>query len=437
MQQNKLYTFFTETLIERPDSEWKHWYSRLGAKIYKVGYWLIHGLFRHGTMVRSAAMTYYTLTSIVPILAVAFALVKGFGLSEVLVASLYDLFPQNPEIIEYLLSFAENALARTQGGVVAAVALVMLFWSIIQLFSSIESAFNNIWEVKTTRSIARQWSDYLAVILIVPIFWIVANSVGNFTEEILRDTWYFRLLNGLMSMVLIWVMFTLLYLIIPNAKVKLSSATVAGILAGTAFLLFQWGYVYLQTSMTSYNAIYGSFAALPLFLVWLQFSWQILLIGGELSFAHQNISRFGEEQEAKLISYDCRRKVMLATMVAIVRRFRKEGGAVPIEELQAELGLPTRVVNDILFSLSRAKQLIEVHKSEDERWVAYAPAYDINTMTIYGILEAVEQHSQSPLQFDPQSDAARVEKLLEGIKEEALQSPMNQRIIDLIETNEA
>lgn len=437
MQQNKLYTFFTETLIERPDSEWKHWYSRLGAKIYKVGYWLIHGLFRHGTMVRSAAMTYYTLTSIVPILAVAFALVKGFGLSEVLVASLYDLFPQNPEIIEYLLSFAENALARTQGGVVAAVALVMLFWSIIQLFSSIESAFNNIWEVKTTRSIARQWSDYLAVILIVPIFWIVANSVSNFTEEILRDTWYFRLLNGLMSMVLIWVMFTLLYLIIPNAKVKLSSATVAGILAGTAFLLFQWGYVYLQTSMTSYNAIYGSFAALPLFLVWLQFSWQILLIGGELSFAHQNISRFGEEQEAKLISYDCRRKVMLATMMAIVRRFRKEGGAVPIEELQAELGLPTRVVNDILFSLSRAKQLIEVHKSEDERWVAYAPAYDINTMTIYGILEAVEQHSQSPLQFDPQSDAARVEKLLEGIKEEALHSPMNQRIIDLIETDEA
>ncbi|MBR0331671.1 MAG: YihY/virulence factor BrkB family protein, partial [Alistipes sp.] len=165
MQHNKLYTFFTETLIERPDSEWEHWYSRLGAKIYKVGYWLIHGLFRHGTMVRSAAMTYYTLTSIVPILAVAFALVKGFGLSEVLVASLYDLFPQNPEIIEYLLSFAENALARTQGGVVAAVALVMLFWSIIQLFSSIESAFNNIWEVKTTRSIARQWSDYLAVIL--------------------------------------------------------------------------------------------------------------------------------------------------------------------------------------------------------------------------------------------------------------------------------
>ena len=437
MKDNKLYTFFTETLIERPDSEWEHWYSRLGAKIYKVGYWLIHGLFRHGTMVRSAAMTYYTLTSIVPILAVAFALVKGFGLSEVLVASLYDLFPQNPEIIEYLLSFAENALARTQGGVVAAVALVMLFWSIIQLFSSIESAFNNIWEVKTTRSIARQWSDYLAVILIVPIFWIVANSVGNFTEEILRDTWYFRLLNGLMSMVLIWVMFTLLYLIIPNAKVKLSSATVAGILAGTAFLLFQWGYIYLQTSMTSYNAIYGSFAALPLFLVWLQFSWQILLIGGELSFAHQNISRFGEEQEAKLISYDCRRKVMLATMMAIVRRFRKEGGAVPVEELQAELGLPTRVVNDILFSLSRAKQLIEVRKSEDERWVAYAPAYDINTMTIYGILEAVEKHSQSPLQFDPQSDAARVEKLLEGLKDQALQSPINQRIIDLIEENEA
>ena len=433
MQQNKLYTFFTETLIERPDSEWKHWYSRLGAKIYKVGYWLIHGLFRHGTMVRSAAMTYYTLTSIVPILAVAFALVKGFGLSEVLVASLYDLFPQNPEIIEYLLSFAENALARTQGGVVAAVALVMLFWSIIQLFSSIESAFNNIWEVKTTRSIARQWGDYLAVILIVPILWVVANSVGRYTKELLgENTWYFLMLSKFMSMIFIWIMFTLLYLIIPNAKVKLRSALTAGIAAGTIFLLFQWGYVYAQKAMTSYNAIYGSFAALPLFLIWIQISWEILLIGGELSFTYQNIARFGEEQEWRHISYDQRRQVMLATMLLIVRNFRDRGGAIPVDELREKLNLPTRVVNDVLFQLTCAGQLIEVHKSDDERETSYAPAYDITQMTVYGLLQAVEQHGDKRLEFTPSADIEHVEEVLNRLTGEALHSKENRRLIDLI-----
>ncbi len=365
MKFKELYPFFTETIFNREDRSWKNPVKRTLVRIYKLIFYMVRGMLNHGTLIRSAAMTYYTITSLVPIVAVAFALVKGFGLADTLVGSLYGLFPQYPEVIDYVVSFAENALARTQGGLMASVALLMLFWSVIQLFSAIESAFNNIWEVKTTRSITRQWSDYLAVTLIVPILWIVAYATGSHLEDVLRDTWYFNLLSRLLSMLFMWLMFTLLYLIIPNAKVKFTSALTAGIVAGTIFLLFQWGYVYLQKSMTSYNAIYGSFAALPLFLLWVQISWQILLIGGELSFAFQNITRFGEEHEWQRISYDQRRKVMLATMLIIVRHFQSRGGALSAAEIRRELNLPTRIINDVLFQLTKAGQHIDAGKNED------------------------------------------------------------------------
>ena len=434
MKLSNLYTFFTDTIFRRKEEEWPNRTIRIAVRLYKLIFYMVRGLMSHGTLVRSAALTYYTIMSLVPIVAVAFAIVKGFGLGERLVTSLYNLFPQNPEVSDYVVSFAENALARTQGGVVAAVALVALFWAIIQVFGSIESAFNNIWEVKTTRSIARQWSDYLAVILIVPILWVVANTVGRYTEELIGvdGSWYFTLLSKLMSMLFIWVMFTLLYLIIPNAKVKLRSALTAGVAAGTVFLLFQWGYVYAQKAMTSYNAIYGSFAALPLFLIWVQISWEILLIGGELSFTYQNIARFGEEHESQRISYDQRRKVMLASMLLVVRHFRDHGGAMPVEEIRMQLNLPTRIVNDILFQLTRASQLIEVHKSEDERTASYAPAYDIAQMTLYGVLHAVERYGDTALDFDPASDVEHVEQLLDRLADEALHSEKNPRLIDLI-----
>lgn len=432
MKFKELYPFFTETIFNREDRSWKNPVKRTLVRIYKLIFYMVRGMLNHGTLIRSAAMTYYTITSLVPIVAVAFALVKGFGLADTLVGSLYGLFPQYPEVIDYVVSFAENALARTQGGLMASVALLMLFWSVIQLFSAIESAFNNIWEVKTTRSIARQWSDYLAVTLIVPILWIVAYATGSHLEDVLRDTWYFNLLSRLLSMLFMWLMFTLLYLIIPNAKVKFTSALTAGIVAGTIFLLFQWGYVFLQKSMTSYNAIYGSFAALPLFLLWVQISWQILLIGGELSFAFQNITRFGEEHEWQRISYDQRRKVMLATMLIIVRHFQSRGGALSAAEIRRELNLPTRIINDVLFQLTKAGQLIDARKNEDEREASYAPAYDIAQMSIYGVLSAVENHGDNPLEFDTESDLKRVEEILDGMKQDSLASPRNVRLIDLL-----
>ena len=393
MKLRDIPTYFTDTIFRLPADTWRSPLVRWLVQQYKLLFYTARGLKEHGTLVRSAALTFYTLMSLVPIAAVVFAVVKGFGLAEGLTARLYELFPQNPEVVRYLIDFAENALGRTQGGVVAAVALVMLFWAVIRVFGSIENAFNNIWEVKVERSITRQWTDYIAVVLIVPLLWIVASAATDYAERLLGfdGSWYFALLSRLASMVLVWAMFALLYMVIPNARVRPGSALMAGIVAGTIFLLFQWGYVYLQRWMTSYNAIYGSFAALPLFLIWMQTSWEILLFGGELSFAYQNVERFDEERESLRVSYDQRRKILLTILLIVVRHFRDRGGAIPAEEIRRRIDLPTRIVNDILYQLVQAGQLIAVRSGDGEREVSYTPAYDIASMTLYSVLEAVER----------------------------------------------
>ena len=427
MKLSNLLTYFTDTIFRRDVNHWRNPVVRWLVQQYRLLFYTARGLLEHGTIVRSAALTFYTLMSLVPLLALVFAVVKGFGLADGLVENLYGLFPQHPETVDYIVSFAENALARTQGGVVAAVGLVMLFWAVIRVFSSIENAFNNIWEVKVERSIARQWTDYIAVVMIVPVLWILANATGNYLEQQLGlyDKWYFTTLSHMASMVVIWIMFTLLYLIIPNARVRIQSALMAGIVAGTCFLLFQWGYIYVQRWMTSYNAIYGSFAALPLFLIWMQTSWEILLFGGELSFAYQNISRFAEERESLRISYDQRRKVILAVMILVARNFRDHGGTLPAEAIRENLGLPTRIVNDILFQLVQAGQLIAVRSGDGERDVAFAPAHDLGSMTVYGILEAVERSGPTTLDLEQTPELARMSHEVEALKEVVRNAPGN------------
>ena len=275
------------------------------------------------------------------------------------------------------------------------------------------------------------------MVLIVPLLWIVASAATDYAERLLGfdGSWYFALLSRLASMVLVWAMFALLYMVIPNARVRPGSALMAGIVAGTIFLLFQWGYVYLQRWMTSYNAIYGSFAALPLFLIWMQTSWEILLFGGELSFAYQNVERFDEERESLRVSYDQRRKILLTILLIVVRPFRDRGGAIPAEEIRRRIDLPTRIVNDILYQLVQAGQLIAVRSGDGEREVSYTPAYDIASMTLYSVLEAVERSGQTSFDLDATPELAHIARELEGLKRAARDSADNVPLVSLLESS--
>ena len=440
MRISDLVTFLTEGIFRLRPEQIHNPFLRWAARQYKLLFYTVQGLSTHGTMVRSAAMTFYTLISIVPIVALIFAVLKGFGMTDDLVQNLYGLLPQMPEVVDYVVDFAQNTLARTQGGWLAAISLVTLFWAVIRVFGSIEDAFNNIWEVKNTRSVARKYSDYITVVILAPILWIVATSFAAYTRQLfgVDDSMWLKIGSEVGSMAIVWLMFTFIYIIIPNTKVQFSAALMAGIIAGTIFLGFQWGYLYLQKWMTSYNAIYGSFAALPLFLLWMQTSWEILLLGGELSFAYQNEKRFEEERQSLTSSHDCRRKLMVGIMTIVVEWMRQGRGPIPIGELRERMEIPTRILSNLLFSLTQAGMLGEVHISNKEYDVAYVPTRDISQLRLYDVIEAVEREGldfeQVEMERSPQimSCAASVDSL----KKLAHQSMENKLIIELIENNE-
>ena len=430
MSVKEIIEFFTVTIFHKEfRSSWLNWLVRQ----YKLFFYTARGLQEHRTLVRCAALTFYTLISIVPILAVVFAIVKGFGIIEDLIANLYSIFPKNPEIIDYVVEFANKALDNTKSGVVAAVGIITLFWAVIRVFGSIEDAFNNIWEVTSTRSIARKYSDYIAVVVIAPILWAAANGINTYAQGLFGgvDAAWVAWVSKMMSIVVMWVMFAFFYYVIPNTTVRAGSAIMAGIVAGTTFILFQWGYLYLQTLMTSYNAIYGSFAALPLFLMWVQYSWMILLFGGELSFAFQNIDKFDEERESLHINYDSRRKVLLATMLVAVRHFMAGKGAISLSEIKRELNLPTRIVNSVLRELVDAEQLLELPSEGKGFENSFVPAKDVATFTVCNILEAVEQRGNIELELDSSPELQQVGEELERIKAEARDSELNVKLTDI------
>ena len=437
MRLSDIITFFTDTVFRKGAGEYRNPVARWAVRQYKLLFYTVQGLSSHGTMVRSAALTFYTLMSLVPVVALVFAVVKGFGLAEGLEQNLYEVLPQSPEVIDYVVGFAQKALARTQGGWVALVGVLTLFWAVIKVFGSIEDAFNNIWEVRSTRSAARKYGDYIAVVVVAPILWVISSSMGNYAAEILgvAGSPALEVLSRAGSLVVAWVMFTFIYVVLPSTKVRFTAALTAGVVAGTAFVLFQWGYVYLQRWMTSYNAIYGSFAALPLFLLWMQISWEILLLGGELSFAYQNVARFDEERESLLVSYDCRRKLMVGVMLLVSRASRDGRGAVSFSEIRDRLDVPTRIMNNILYTLVQARMLSEIRTEGTDYDLEYAPARDISTLRVYDILSAVDSHGFGRDTIDMRSnrELRRCAEVVERLKDVTRASAENVLLTELMD----
>ena len=400
----------------------------------KLIIYTLEGLLAHGTMDMGAALTFYTLISIVPVLALVFAVVKGFGLVDTLVNNLYSLLPQMPEVVDYIVDFANKALARTQGGVVATVSLLTLFWAVIRVFESIEANFNKIWEVKSTRNLVRKYSDYITVVIIAPLLWIVATSISSYARQVLGvdGNMWLQLGSKAASLVLVWAMFAFVYLVLPNTKVRLRSAVLAGIMAGSCFFAFQAIYVYLMRWMTSYSAIYGSFAALPLFLLWMQNSWSILLLGCELSFAIQNEKRFDEERQLPAMSPAANRKLMVAITAFVANAFKRGEGAVPMVDIREGLALPTRIASKLVARLVAAGVLNEVRCEAEEYDVAYAPARDVSTLRVCDVLMAIDGYADGNVEdLCGAKMARRAESAVNGIKQYATTSEDNRLILDI------
>jgi membrane protein len=365
----------------------------------------VRGFDRDKCLYRASSLTFYTLLSIVPVMAMLFGVAKGFGFEKMLQRDLVERFPGQEEIITQVIDFAQKLLDTTRGGLIAGIGLIILFWSVVKVLSHIEASLNDIWQIKEHRSWPRKFSDYLAVMLISPLFIIISSSATVFiTTQITRITIKVKLLGmispliflglKLIPYVSIWILFTIIYILMPNTRVSLKSGLVAGIIAGTIFHIVQWGYISFQVGAARYNAIYGSFAALPLFLMWVQISWWVVLFGAELSFANQNVDTYEYEPDCLKISPAYRKLITLQIAHLLVRDFANGHRPLTDVQISKRLKIPIRLVHSILFQLVESGLISEARTATDKEF-GYQPARDINTLSIHAVLEALDQHGTS------------------------------------------
>jgi membrane protein len=399
------------------------------------------GFDKDNCTLRASALTFYALLSIVPILAMAFGIAKGFGFDHILEQRVREQFQGQEEVLAHAITFARNMLDKTKGGLVAGIGVIFLFWTIIKVLGNMERSFNDIWGFKRQRSLMRKFSDYLSLMLVAPVLFLMASSMTIFVtssiKNVLLGNIYFAFFSGpiqlalrLLPFAVFWGLFAFIYLFLPNGKVNFRSAGLGGIAAGTIYQIAQWGYITFQLGINHYNAIYGSFAALPLFLIWLQLSWLILLFGAEISFAHQNVMTYEFEQDCLKISPAFKRLIALAIVHLSVKRFREETPPLTANEISHELQTPVRLVNQIIFELVGAGVLSEVAENAERR-IAFQPALDTENLTIQSVLNRIERRGIDNIPFVRSEAVEKLSSCLDEFRGVLAGSPNNVLLKDL------
>ena len=389
----------------------------------------------------ASALTFYSMMSVIPIAAIAFGIAKGFGLEQSLEEQLIQNFQAQREVLDWLITNARNALSATRGGYIAGVGVVVLFWSVMSLLDHIESSFNGIWEIRVSRPWYRKFTDYLTIMLIAPVFIVLSGSTTVFINtkltEFMANSAILESLKPVVSFlvkllpfVITWLILTVLYIIMPNTRVKFTSALIAGILAGTVLQFVQFLYIDLQFGIAKLNAIYGSFAAIPLFIVWLQMSWIIVLLGAELSYANQNFTRYEFEKEALNISYFHKKALTLMVMSKLVKNFAQGLPPLSAEAISSELKIPVSLVNDIVQDLDTAG-LVSVVLKDDSKERLYQPAVNIDYITINYVLSRLEKKGVEQKYLGANKEFEKISSILENFEKKIEQSKENVLLIDL------
>lgn len=411
------------------------WPKALAVKALRVAALSVRLFVKNKCQLRASALTFFSLLSIVPVAALLFGIAKGYGFESVLKEKLRDSLIGHEEVADKIIAFSSTMLDNAKGGMIAGVGVLILLWTVVRLLSNIEGAFNEIWGVQRGRPILRKVSDYLSIVMICPFLIIASGSATVFVASQLSgvsgalpfsETINFALGLALKGLPLIasWAVFAFLYGFMPNTKVKLASALLAGVVAGSLYHGLQEIYVFTQIGVARYNAIYGSFAALPLFLVWLQISWMIALFGAELSFAIQNVNVYELDPGDKGVSLA--RKKLHTLELARQAAIDFEAGRRPKsdEELSKLLEIPVRTTRQILFELVSAGILSETPRPDGAR--AYQPAIPTERVTPEKVFSAMESLGDEERASRPGKELSTLEDLRKAMESAPANKPLSK-----------
>lgn len=349
---------------------------------------------KDASAISASALTFYSTLSFIPIVALILAIARGFGAAKALEDWLKEQSYTNPEVMEWVMNIANKALENSQSRLVTGFGIVLLLWSVVRMLSSTELAMNKIWGVKKGRTLVKKFTDYMSILFIAPILVVLISSMNVFMMSNLQDialeegflryaSAALKAVLALVPYVLVWFLFVFLYMFMPTTPVKFKYALISGIVAGTVFQVVQWFYIRFQIGVSSYNAIYGGLAALPLLLVWLQLSWSIVLWGTELCYVLRNrhfLYRNAMNADNRWVDNVT---VTLRILKYIAKEFSQNQGGPTLGMICVKLRLDSNKVRVVLQELVDQKILVEVKEDND---VSYFPAVDFHQLSMADII---------------------------------------------------
>ena len=358
---------------------------------------------KNNIMNYASALTYSSMLAAVPVLAIIFAIARGFGFDTIIETKLRSSLEGNPDIADTILYFVESYLQHTKGGVFIGIGLVFLLYTLLSLTANIEQAFNTIWFVKRSRTIYRQIIDYIGIFILLPFVVVITSGFSIFLQTFSTLLPDIRLLSKTMSFFLhvspitfAILVFMALFTLMPNTRVKWRHTILPSILTGVAFMAVEWLYVHYQIKLSAYNAVYGSFAAIPLFMLWLQISWCICLFGAQLCYANQRLQTYAFERISDELSRRYRDTLILLLMSRICKHFSLGLKPFTAHRLAVDTHLPDSLVGILLDELTRVQLLVETHNEPGDE-PRYLPAIDIHRITVGMVTRRIDSHGiESP-----------------------------------------
>lgn len=359
-------------------------------------------------VVRANSLTFALLFAFIPMMALIYAVARGFGFEELVSQQLTGSFLAEANIAPILLEWVERYLATARDGLFVGIGLVVLIWAVYAFFNMLENSFNSIWNVKKTRSFGRRMTNYVMTLLLVPILVVVTSGISIFlnSTEVLSSV--LQSVEPLRKFMLRFIpfvatsaVFTWIFIAIPSTKVKFSSAIIPGVLMGFFYQVVQALSMYLVVLFTRMSIVYGAFSAIPLVLIWLNITCWLLLIGSALAFAIQNNDWFAYERDIETMSRRYKDYVMLYLLSVIVRRFEHGDTPQTAQEMALHHQLPIRLVSQLLTRLEDTNivRRVYVEQEEDETFV---PAMDTRLITVEMVIGRISaQGTEEFLQHTP------------------------------------
>ena len=398
----------------------------------------LRGFSQDGCQRSASALTYYSLLNMVPVVAVAFGIAKGFGLEKLIEKQILQMAEKanwQADVTNQIISFSHSLLENVKGGLIAGVGVILLLWTVISILGKIEESFNAIWEVKKSRTLLRKFSDYLTMMVLAPILFVISSSitvvVASQVKVIAQKIAFLGALSyvilfllNLLPYLSIWFLLTILYLMMPNTRIPLRSGILGGIVAGTLFQIVQWVYIKFQIGVASYGAIYGSFAALPLLLAWLQLSWMIVLFGAEIAFANEHYETYGFQPDYSALSVSSKKHLILKIFHLLIKKFSQGEKPLNASQIADALEIPVRLVRHLLSELTGAGLVVETAKGASDE-VTFQPGRSIENITVKYALDAYEQYGSTQIPAAQSDEAEKISVYLKEISDFIERSPGN------------